>query len=76
MGARCSRLGDARMWAGIHFRSDVEAGRAIGDPAFAKAFAGRWRQIARVRASGGGTRNAINLSFQVKGEPFGGHAVC
>jgi len=33
-------------------------------------------QITRVRASGGGTRNAINLSFQVKGEPFGGHAVC
>jgi membrane-associated phospholipid phosphatase len=25
------QAGDARMWAGIHFRSDVEAGRAIGD---------------------------------------------
>ena len=25
------QAGDARIWAGIHFRSDVEAGRAIGD---------------------------------------------
>ena len=31
------QAGDARMWAGIHFRSDVEAGRAIGDAVAALA---------------------------------------
>jgi membrane-associated phospholipid phosphatase len=32
-----NQAGDARMWAGIHFRSDVEAGRAIGDAVAALA---------------------------------------
>ena len=35
--ALAKQAGDARMWAGIHFRSDVEAGRAIGDAVAALA---------------------------------------
>jgi hypothetical protein len=29
--ALAKQAADARMWAGIHYPSDVEAGRAIGD---------------------------------------------
>jgi membrane-associated phospholipid phosphatase len=32
------QAGEARLWAGIHYRSDVEAGQAIGEAVAARAF--------------------------------------
>lgn len=47
LAALAREAGESRMWAGIHFRSDVEAGQRLGERVAGRA-------IERARADGAG----------------------